>query len=157
MSADLLITALVVDEDSELDYGAAERAISALDATDVLEADCLAEDPDEPEGLERIRAARGSAGAARGDRELPRDRRDERARRDPLPHRGDELGRQPNRNLERDRPPSLSARRTHRGRLRKRVLSEFRGGRPPAPARLRTPARGERPGQVPGTNAERSK
>jgi len=57
MSADLLITALVVDEDRELDYEAADRAISALDGTDVLEPDWFDDDPEEPEGLERIRAS----------------------------------------------------------------------------------------------------
>jgi hypothetical protein len=56
MSADLLITALVVDENRELDYEAADRAISALNASDVVESDRFDEDPDEPEGLERIRA-----------------------------------------------------------------------------------------------------
>ncbi len=57
MSADLLITALVVDEDRELDYEAADRAISALDGSDVLEPDWFDDDPEEPEGLERIRAS----------------------------------------------------------------------------------------------------
>jgi len=57
MSADLLIAALVVDEARELDYQAADCAISALDATDVLESDPFDEDPHEHEALERIRAA----------------------------------------------------------------------------------------------------
>ena len=57
MGADLLITALVVDENRELDYEAADRAIAALDALDILEPDYFDEDPDEPEGLEQIRAS----------------------------------------------------------------------------------------------------
>ncbi len=56
MGADLLITALVVDENRELDYEAADRAIAALDAPDILEPDFFDKDPDEPEGLEQIRA-----------------------------------------------------------------------------------------------------
>lgn len=57
MSADLLITALVLEEDREPDYEAAERAIAAVEGSDVLESDRFDEDPDEPDGLERIRAA----------------------------------------------------------------------------------------------------
>lgn len=57
MSADLLITALVVDEDRELDFEAADRVIAALEGTDVIEPDMYFDhDPDEPEGLEQIRA-----------------------------------------------------------------------------------------------------
>jgi len=57
MSADLLITALVADEDGELDFDAADRAIAALDGSDVLEPDRFDEDPDEPEGLAQIRTS----------------------------------------------------------------------------------------------------
>jgi hypothetical protein len=58
MSADLLITALVVDEDRELDFEAADRAIGALGSDDVIESDFFDDhDPDEPEGLAEIRSA----------------------------------------------------------------------------------------------------
>lgn len=57
MSADLLITALVLDEDREVDYEAADRAIVALDASGVLEPDFFDEDPDERKGLKRICAS----------------------------------------------------------------------------------------------------
>ena len=57
MSADLLIAALVVDKHRELDFEAADRAVSALVSSDVIESDAfVVSDPDEPEGLEEIRA-----------------------------------------------------------------------------------------------------
>lgn len=57
MSADLLITALVIDEDRNVDYEAADRAISALDGSDVIELDRFDEDPDDANGLEQIRVS----------------------------------------------------------------------------------------------------
>lgn len=57
MSADLVITALMVDEDRQLDFDAADRAVAALEALDVTEPDFFVDhDPDEPKGLEQIRA-----------------------------------------------------------------------------------------------------
>jgi hypothetical protein len=58
MSADLLLAALVVDEERQLDFDAADRAIAALQGLDVTEPDFfVGHDPDRPEGLEQIRAA----------------------------------------------------------------------------------------------------
>lgn len=57
MGADLLITALMLDERREPDFEAAERAISALQGPDVTDPDWFdGHDPDESEGLEQIRA-----------------------------------------------------------------------------------------------------
>ena len=57
MSACMLITALIVDEKRELDFETADRAVTALQGLDVREPDSFIDhDPDEPEGLEQIRA-----------------------------------------------------------------------------------------------------
>jgi hypothetical protein len=57
MGADLLITALMLDERREPDFEAAERAISALQGADVTDPDWFdGHDPEDPEGLEQIRA-----------------------------------------------------------------------------------------------------
>jgi hypothetical protein len=57
MSVDLLMAALVVDEDRELDFEAADRALGALSSDDVIESDFFDDhDPDEPDGLAEIRS-----------------------------------------------------------------------------------------------------
>lgn len=55
MSADLLITALVLDEEGEPDLAAAGRAIARLGPSDIEEPVMFDADPDEPAGLQAIR------------------------------------------------------------------------------------------------------
>lgn len=58
MSADLLITALLIDESREPDFKAADLVAATLAARDVLEPDRFADhDPDTPGGIGQIRAA----------------------------------------------------------------------------------------------------
>lgn len=56
MSAELLLTALVIDEMQSPDFPAAHRAVEAIKSSDVLDPDFFDEcDPDEAAGLRRIR------------------------------------------------------------------------------------------------------
>lgn len=57
MSADLLLTALVIDERYAIDLEAALRAVEDLESTDVEEGDFFdLLDPDEPRDMQEIRA-----------------------------------------------------------------------------------------------------
>lgn len=57
MSADLLITALLIDESREPDFKAADLAVATLAARDILEPARFADhDPDTPTGLSQIRS-----------------------------------------------------------------------------------------------------
>ncbi len=60
MGADLIIAALVIDNQGEPDFKAGHRTIERLGANDIDVLDEFADDdPKTPEGLERIRAALG--------------------------------------------------------------------------------------------------